>query len=207
LTDLTPYGTTHNIDSKLYQWDGTRFVPFQSIPTNGARSWEFFTIDTNHYLAVANVHNDATNNIDSKIYQAQINRPPVCSDNPATYSNDTRQAMLPCVEIPLYTDVTGQPIELIGLYSTILEIPFGFSDFEVKEMTFSEIIETSNPSHARFNPDSGILDVPRIDVPTIVPLFGGETTAGPTLQCRASLQQSELRAEVLMLKAFDCDLP
>ena len=70
-----------------------------------------------------------------------------CSNDPATYSNETRQAILPCVEIPLYTDVTGQPIELIGLYSTILEIPFGFSDFEVKEMTFSEIIETSNPMH------------------------------------------------------------
>jgi hypothetical protein len=60
---------TYNTDSQLYQWDGTRFVPFQSIPTNGAIDWEFFTIGTDHYLVVANNNNDATNNIDSQLYQ------------------------------------------------------------------------------------------------------------------------------------------
>ncbi len=63
--DVTP-----NIDSKLYQWDGTRFVQFQSLPTNAAYDWEFFTIGTDHYLAVANQYNDGTYNTDSKIYQA-----------------------------------------------------------------------------------------------------------------------------------------
>lgn len=129
----------------------------------------------------------------------------VCSN--ATYSNETRQAILPCVDIPLYTDVAGSPIKLTGLYSVMMEIPFGFSDFEVKEVTFLELIETPNPLHAHFNPDTGILDVPRIDIPVIVPLFGGKSTNGPTLQCSATLQRSALRAEVLMLKEFDCKLP
>jgi hypothetical protein len=134
--------------------------------------------------------------------------PPVgCSDDPATYSNETRQAILPCVEIPLYTDINGSPIEFTGLYSAVLEIPFGFSDFEAKALNFLEIIEESDPNHARFNPDSGILDIPRIDIPTIVPLLGGGTVPGPTLQCHAKLQQSALRGEVLMLQDFDCNLP
>jgi len=138
----------------------------------------------------------------------ECDEPPVgCSDGPATYSNETRQAILPCVEIPLYTDINGSPINITGLYSAVLEIPFGFSDFEAKELTFLEIIDESNPTHARFNPDTGILDIPRIDVPTTVPLLVGGTIPGPVLQCSAKLQQSALRAEVLMLQEFDCNLP
>jgi hypothetical protein len=143
-----------------------------------------------------------------QLYEPDLEPNPVtCSDAPATYSNETRQAILPCVEIPLYTDINGSPLEFIGLHSAVLEIPFGFSDFEAKDLTFLEIIEESNPSHAHFNPDSGILDIPRIDIPTTVPLLGGETVPGPTLQCHATLQQSALRAEVLMLQDFDCNLP
>jgi hypothetical protein len=133
--------------------------------------------------------------------------PVTCSDGPATYSNETRQAILPCVEIPLYTDINGSPINITGLYSAVLEIPFGFSNFEAKELTFLEIIDESNPTHARFNPDSGILDIPRIDVPTTVQLLAGGTVPGPTLQCSAELQQSALRAEILILQEFDCNLP
>jgi hypothetical protein len=62
-------GSTYNIDSKIYQWDGASFVEFQSIPTNGATDWEFFTIDADHYLAVAYYYNDSTYNFDSKIYR------------------------------------------------------------------------------------------------------------------------------------------
>ncbi len=140
---------------------------------------------------------------------SEINEPPsvTCSDDPATYSNETRHAILPCLEIPLYTDVNGTPIEFTGLYSAVLEIPFGFSNFEVKELTFLEIIEKSNPNHARFNPDSRILDIPRVDVPATVPLLVGGTVPGPALQCHVKLQQSTLRAEVLILQDFDCNLP
>lgn len=145
--------------------------------------------------------------ISDGVYELDEPNSVTCSDEPATYNNETRQAILPCVEIPLYTDINGSPINITGLYSAVLEIPFGFSDFEAKELTFLEIIEESNPTHARFNPDSGILDIPRIDVPTTVPLLVGGTVPGPTLQCSAELQQSVLRAEVLILQEFDCNLP
>ena len=62
-------GSTHNIDSKIYRWNGTVFSVTQSISTRGAFDWEFFTVGSDAYLAVANNHNDATPNIDSKIYR------------------------------------------------------------------------------------------------------------------------------------------
>ena len=72
-------GSTHNIDSKIYQWNGSNFVEFQSIPTNGARDWEFFTIGTDHYMVVANLYNGSTYNIDSKIFQWCNYRPSIIS--------------------------------------------------------------------------------------------------------------------------------
>ena len=172
------------------------------------------TAEIHHTLGIIDdirIYNRALSEDEVKeLYELKPNsgyEPAVCSDDPATYSNETRQAILPCVEIPLYTDINGSPINITGLYSAVLEIPFGFSDFEAKELTFLEIIEESNPAHARFNPDSGILDIPRIDVPTTVPLLVGGTVPGPILQCSAELQQSALRAEVLMLQEFDCNLP
>ena len=46
---------------------------FQSIPTNGARDGEFFTIGSNHYLAMANQYNDSTYNVASKLYRWDAN--------------------------------------------------------------------------------------------------------------------------------------
>ena len=62
-------GTTYNIDSKIYKWNGSQFVEFQSIATHGAFNWKYFIIGTDHYLAVANYQNDISYNIDSKIYK------------------------------------------------------------------------------------------------------------------------------------------
>ena len=45
---------TRNIDSKVYEWNGSAFVESQSIPTNGALGWEFFIIGIDSYLVVAN---------------------------------------------------------------------------------------------------------------------------------------------------------
>lgn len=185
-------------------------------PLNMAHNWFIGTFSGNNPYYRNGVFNYSFFGLidDLRIYNRALSESEIqelhelpCSDDPATYSNETRQAILPCVEIPLYTDVNGSPIEFTGLYSAILEIPFGFSDFETKALNFLEIIGDSDPSRARFNPDSGILDIPRIDVPTTVPLLGGGTEPGPTLQCHAELQQSALRAEVLMLQEFDCNLP
>lgn len=38
-------GSSHNIDSKIYKWNGISFAEYQSIPTNSAMDWEAFTID------------------------------------------------------------------------------------------------------------------------------------------------------------------
>jgi len=46
-----------------------KFEKFQSILTYGANSWEFFTIDNMHYLAVANGRNNSNNEVHSIIYQ------------------------------------------------------------------------------------------------------------------------------------------
>jgi len=63
------HNTNYNINSKLYQWNGASFIEYQSIPTQGAWNWEYFTIGAEHYLAVANSKNDSTHNINSKIYR------------------------------------------------------------------------------------------------------------------------------------------
>lgn len=132
-------------------------------------------------------------------------------DSAATYSNETRQAVLSTVEIPLYTDIDGKPLEidgkpvmLTGLYSAVLEIPFGFFDFEVKEFSFQKFVTESDPCHAKFTPATGILEVPEIEVPTLPILSYGQLTASPVIKCRAVLQQSVLREEALSLKDFEC---
>jgi hypothetical protein len=62
-------GSTRNIDSKIYKWDGVSFVEFQIISTNGARGFHSFEIEGEMYLAVANYRNDQTRNVNSKIYK------------------------------------------------------------------------------------------------------------------------------------------
>jgi len=65
-------GSTYNLDSKIYKWDGSKFMECQSIPTHGAYDWESFTIGTDTFLAVANYHNGSRYNLDSKIYHWPI---------------------------------------------------------------------------------------------------------------------------------------
>lgn len=61
--------STHNVDSKIYKWDGTSFIEFQSIPTNGAREWKSFEINGETYLVIANYYDGSSRNINSKIYK------------------------------------------------------------------------------------------------------------------------------------------
>ncbi len=60
---------TYEVNSTLYQWDGTSFVEYQSIPTKGASDAEFFTLGDDAFLAVANMYDGTTHNIDSRIYK------------------------------------------------------------------------------------------------------------------------------------------
>ena len=129
---------------------------------------------------------------------------------PATYSNTTREAIIPCLEMQLYTDIDGKPLildpALKGLYRAVLEIPFGFSDIEVKELTWIEDLTTSNSDTAKFDSETGILSIPTIEVPTIT-YITGETASGPIVNCYAVLRQSVLRPTVLSLTEFNCSLP
>jgi len=64
-------GSTWNIDSFIYQWDGGRFVLFQSIATRGTLVCHPFVISGQTYLGVAN-HFDSSlkYNTQSVVYQA-----------------------------------------------------------------------------------------------------------------------------------------
>lgn len=59
----------HNIDSKIYEWNGFTFSLYQSIGTNAAHDWEYFSIEGYHYLAIANFYDDSLYTIDSDIYR------------------------------------------------------------------------------------------------------------------------------------------
>jgi hypothetical protein len=148
---------------------------------------------------------------DSTTPPADSTLPPTSSEpapcEPATYSNETRQATLPYVEVPLYTDINGQAILSLGLFSATLGIPFGFSDIRVETLTFIETIAQTDPCHAQFTPANGLLTIPTLQVPTIVPYLKSEPISGPVVQCNAKLQQSILRPDVLSLIEFNCGLP
>lgn len=42
-----------NTDSQIFEWNGTQFAPFQTIPSKWGYGWIFFTLDNQHYLAFA----------------------------------------------------------------------------------------------------------------------------------------------------------
>jgi len=117
--------------------------------------------------------------------------------SPAIYSHETRQLELPEVEIPLFADVNGKPLAMTGLYEATLEIPFGFADFEVTN--FLAILPSSVPCHATFEVDTGLLNIPLVQVTTLAPVLQQSLVWGPLVNCRVTLQQSVLRPEVLML--------
>ncbi len=122
----------------------------------------------------------------------------------ATYSHDSRQAYLPYIEIPLYTNMDGNPIAATGLYSGVLEIPFGFADFAIKELTFLDTIEQSKSCHTKFIPETRMLYIPNLIMPTQVPYLNGKLMPGFEIECSASLQQSVIRPTVFSLTTFEC---
>ena len=46
--------SNYHVASVIHQWNGTRFVPFQTIPTHGATAIKFFDIDNTQFLAIVN---------------------------------------------------------------------------------------------------------------------------------------------------------
>ena len=61
--------TGWKLNSIIYKWSRSQFEVFQVFPTNGASGLKFFTIDGEHYLAVAEFHDRSTHSIDSAVYK------------------------------------------------------------------------------------------------------------------------------------------
>ncbi|CAK8674045.1 thrombospondin-type laminin G domain and EAR repeat-containing protein-like isoform X2 [Clavelina lepadiformis] len=64
-------GRDRNMDSSIYKWsnDDKKFVTFQSITTDIARSWKYFKIENQHFLAVANHGSNEHGEVHSAIYR------------------------------------------------------------------------------------------------------------------------------------------
>ena len=70
---------------------------------------------------------------------------------------------LPYIEMSLYTDIDGQVVaSVMGLFSGVLEIPFGFDDFAIKELVFLNTVVQTKSCHARFISEEGKLQIPYI---------------------------------------------
>ena len=50
-------GSSNDINSAIYKWNGSQFIQTQSIPTHGALDWESFELNGETYLAMANSKN------------------------------------------------------------------------------------------------------------------------------------------------------
>ena len=60
-----------NLDSFVYKWDGSKFVLFQCIPTQGARAWHPFVMCGQTFLGVANIGDESQGlKTQSVVYQA-----------------------------------------------------------------------------------------------------------------------------------------
>ena len=62
-------GSAYQLDSEVYQWNGTRFVVVQKIPTKGGHHLRFFKINGQNYLAIANYYDGSTYSLKSVIYE------------------------------------------------------------------------------------------------------------------------------------------
>ena len=67
-------GSTHKLNSVIYQWNGHQFAVFQNIPTNGASSVRFFKILQEQFLAIANYKTSTSYRINSVIYKWKDNQ-------------------------------------------------------------------------------------------------------------------------------------
>lgn len=61
--------TGWKLNSIIYKWSRHRFEVFQMFPTNGGSGFKYFTIDGEHYLAVAEFHDRSTYSVDSSLYK------------------------------------------------------------------------------------------------------------------------------------------
>ena len=63
--------SSYNVESKIYKWNdaSSTFLEMQAIPTKGALHWAAFSINGIQHLAVANLCDLSSFNVESKIYK------------------------------------------------------------------------------------------------------------------------------------------
>ena len=69
-------GTSYRLNSVIYQWrvSQEQFVVFQSIETVRARSFDFFEITNEQFLAISNYYDGSSHSINSYIYKWNSNK-------------------------------------------------------------------------------------------------------------------------------------
>lgn len=134
----------------------------------------------------------------------------------ATYSNEKKQATIPCLQVPLYTDIDGKPfytsidgqlMPLTALYTAVLDMPFGFTNIQVKQASFLDWVTQPNADQAKFTPESGILEIPSIYLPAhLIPDYQ-ETPVDKLAKCHVTLQQFIFpNPGIFNLSSYSCNL-
>ncbi|NJO15369.1 MAG: M4 family metallopeptidase [Thioploca sp.] len=141
----------------------------------------------------------------------------VVSSNPtclATYSNETQQATIPCLQVPLYTDINGKPLysdsdgqPVTALYSAVLDMPFGFTNVQVNQASFLDWVTQPSADQAEFIPASGILDIPSIYLPAhLIPDYQ-DLPVDKLANCHVTLQQFIFpNPGIFNLNTYSCSL-
>jgi len=71
-----PRNIVYETFSKIYEFNSTseKFILFQTLLTNGASDWEYFSMGTEHFLAVSNFREDYSLTTNSVIYKYNSNQ-------------------------------------------------------------------------------------------------------------------------------------
>lgn len=134
----------------------------------------------------------------------------------ATYSKETKQLTIPCLQVPLYTDIDGkplytntdgQPLPLIALYSAVLNMPLGFTNSQVKQVSFLDWITQPSADQAKFTPNTGIVEIPSIYLPAhLIPDYQA-TPVDKLTNCHVTLQQLIFpHPGIFNLSTYSCNL-
>ena len=62
-------GQTHALNSVIYKWNGTKFVDYKHVKTQGGSAAQFFQIDGESFLTFANYRNTTSVSIFSIVYK------------------------------------------------------------------------------------------------------------------------------------------
>ena len=103
-------GTNNSTDSIIYKWNPstTQFESYQIIPTIGAFDWEYFEINGEYYLGVANIADNSTYNVNSVIYKTLFPK-----QNETVYLNDGNATTLTEFTITSL-DETSRTVDISG---------------------------------------------------------------------------------------------